>query len=65
MFRKSSWFGKAFIFAGLLSLLYIVLCVYSYAVFKSKAKPMKPIYAVPKVDKNAQPRKKKPVSKDK
>ncbi len=65
MFKKSSWFGKAFIFAGLVSLLYIVICIYSYAVFKSKAKPMKPIYAVPKVDKNAPPRKKKPVSKDK
>ena len=65
MFTKSSWFSKAFIFAGLLSLLYIIICIYSYAVFKSKAKPMKPIYAVPKVEKKAPPRKKKPVSKEK
>ncbi len=65
MFTKSSWFGKALIVSGILCLLYIIICIYSYAVFKSKAKPMKPIYAVPKVDKTSANRKKKPVSKDK
>lgn len=51
LFTKSKWFKKAFIISGLLSLLYIIICVYSFILYKSKAKPLKPKYAVPKVDK--------------
>ena len=50
MFRKSRWFNKALMISFLLCAIYIIMCVYSYIVFKSKAKPMKPIYAVPKVN---------------
>ena len=63
MFRKSSWFNKAILISCLLCAIYIILCIYSYVVFKSKAKPMKPVYAVPKVDKKAPPQKKKPVNR--
>lgn len=53
MFTKSRWFNKALMVSFLLCAIYIIVCIYSYIVFKSKAKPMKPIYAVPKVnDKN-------------
>ena len=50
MFTKSRWFNKALMVSFLLCAIYIIVCVYSYIVFKSKAKPMKPIYAVPKVN---------------
>ena len=50
MFKKSRWFNKALMISFLLCAIYIIMCVYSYIVFKSKAKPMKPIYAVPKVN---------------
>ncbi len=50
LFTKSSWFKKSFIVAGLISILYIIICIYSYVLFKSRAKPVKPMYAVPKVD---------------
>lgn len=51
MFFKSSWFKKALVLAGVLSGVYILLCIYAYVVFKSRSKPLKPMYAVPKVDK--------------
>ncbi len=51
-FLKSSWFSKALILAGILSSLYIILCIYAYVLFKSRSKPLKPMYAVPKVDKD-------------
>ncbi len=51
LFFKSSWFKTALIIAGVLTGVYILLCIYAYVVFKSRSKPMKPIYAVPKVDK--------------
>jgi D-alanyl-D-alanine carboxypeptidase (penicillin-binding protein 5/6) len=41
-----------------------MLCVYSYIVFKSKSKPMKPIYAVPKVDDKARRRRGLPPEDD-
>ena len=50
-FPKSTWFRNAFIISLILCLLYIIICVYAWVVYKSKAKPMKPIYAVPKMDK--------------
>ena len=65
MFRKSSWFNKAILISCLLCAIYIILCIYSYVVFKSKAKPMKPVYAVPKVDKKAPPQKKRPTNNKK
>lgn len=56
-FPKSTWFRNAFIISIVLCLIYIVICIYAWIVYKSKAKPMKPIYAVPKMDKK---KKKKP-----
>ena len=50
MFRKSRWFNRALMVSFLFCAIYIIVCVYSYIVFKSKSKPMKPIYAVPKVN---------------
>lgn len=52
MFRKSRWFNRALMISFLLCAIYILVCIYAYVVFKSKSKPMKPIYAVPKVNKN-------------
>ncbi|MBR5513643.1 MAG: D-alanyl-D-alanine carboxypeptidase [Ruminococcus sp.] len=51
LFLKSSWFKNSLIIAGVLSVLYIILCVYAYVLYKSHSKPLKPMYAVPKVDK--------------
>lgn len=51
MFPKSSWFHKALVISLLLCGIYILMCVYSYVVFKNHSKPLKPIYAVPKVEK--------------
>lgn len=61
MFRKSRWFNKAVMISCLLCALYIILCIYSYVVFKSRAKPLKPLYAVPKVEKRKKKKKKPPV----
>ncbi len=49
MFPKSKWFKKAFIISGMLCGIYILICIYSYVLFKNRAKPVKPKYAVPKV----------------
>lgn len=51
LFPKSSWFKKALFISIILCLIYILICVYAYFVFKSRSKPMKPMYAVPKVEK--------------
>lgn len=51
-FFKSSWFRNALKLAGALTGVYILLCIYAYAVFKSRSKPMKPIYAVPRLNKS-------------
>ncbi|MCQ2458954.1 MAG: D-alanyl-D-alanine carboxypeptidase [Ruminococcus sp.] len=53
MFRKSSWFKRALAVSGILCGLYVLICIYSYAVFKRRKKPLKPMYAVPKVDKSS------------
>lgn len=50
MFPKSNWFKKALIVSGVLCAIYILICVYSYIVFKNNSKPVKPKYAVPKVE---------------
>ena len=60
-FPKSDWFKKALAVSCVLCAIYILFCIYSYIVFKSRSKPLKPIYAVPKVDK---PKKKKGSGKD-
>ncbi len=49
-FPKSSWFKKAFIVSGMLCAIYILMCIYSYVLFKNKGKPVKAKMAVPKVD---------------
>lgn len=51
MFPKSSWFHKALVISLVLCAIYILMCIYSYVVFKNHSKPLKPIYAVPKVEK--------------
>ena len=65
MFKKSRWFSRALMVAFLLCAIYIMICVYAYISFKSKAKPMKPIYAVPKVnDKDRRRRRMQDQNKD-
>ncbi len=59
-FHKSKWFKNAWMIAIILCVIYILICIYSWVLFKSKAKPLKPIYAVPKMDKK---KKKKPTQK--
>ncbi|MBR5164023.1 MAG: D-alanyl-D-alanine carboxypeptidase [Ruminococcus sp.] len=62
MFPKASWFKKALIISGVICLIYILVCIYAYAVFKNKKKPIKPIYAVPKVE--GQKKRRKPTNKE-
>lgn len=50
-FPKSTWFKNALKISIILCLIYIVICVYAWVVYKNKGKPMKPIYAVPKMNK--------------
>lgn len=57
LFFKSSWLKKALVLAGVLSGVYILLCIYAYVVFKSRSKPLKPMYAVPKVNKKKENKK--------
>lgn len=61
-FKDSKWFKNAITISCVLCAIYIVICIYSLVVFKSKAKPLKPLYAVPKMDKN---KKKKSSESDK
>lgn len=51
MFIKSKWFIKALIISAILCFVYIVICFYAFMCHKNNSKPLKPIYAVPKVDK--------------
>lgn len=55
-FPKTDWFVKSLVVAIVLCSIYILICIYSYVLFKNDQKPVKPIYAVPKLDK---PKKKK------
>lgn len=49
LFPKSDWFSKAIIVSIVLCSIYIILCIYSYVLFKEKQKPAKAIYAVPNI----------------
>ena len=64
MFKKSKWFSKALAISFLLCAIYILICIYAYASFKSKAKPMKPIYAVPKVNNKDRRRRRQDQNRD-
>lgn len=59
MFTKSNWFKKAIVISCVLCVLYILICIYSYIMFRNKSKPIKPKYAVPKVESNKSHKKKK------
>lgn len=50
MFPKSNWFKKALIISCVLCGIYILICIYSFILFRNKSKPVKPKYAVPKID---------------
>lgn len=50
-FPKSDWFKNALKISAVLCLIYIMVCVYAWLLFKKKGKPLKPIYAVPKMEK--------------
>lgn len=50
MFPKSNWFRKAIIISCVLCVIYILICIYSYIMFRNNSKPIKPKYAVPKVE---------------
>lgn len=65
MFRKSRWFNRALMISFLLCAIYVLICIYAYVVFKSKSKPMKPIYAVPKVNNKDRRRRRSQDSEDK
>ncbi len=53
MFPKSNWFKKAIIISCVLCGIYILICIYSFILFKNNSKPIKPKYAVPNIkDKN-------------
>ena len=62
MFPKASWFKKSIIISFVICLIYILICIYAYVVFKNKKKPIKPIYAIPKVE--GQKKNKKSTNKD-
>ena len=49
MFKKSKWFKKAITISVSLCFIYALVCLYSFLISKSKSKPLKPKYAVPKV----------------
>ena len=50
-FFSSNWFSASIKIAVLFSVIYILVCIYAMVLFKSKGKPVKPIYAVPKMNK--------------
>lgn len=50
-FPKSEWFNKAIMISTVLGVIYILLCIYSFLRFKSNSKPVKSVYAMPKVPK--------------
>ena len=62
MFPKASWFKKSLVISAVVCLIYILVCIYAYVVFRNKKKPVKPIYAVPKVE--GQKKRKKPTNKE-
>ena len=50
MFPKSNWFKKALIISCVLCGIYILICIYSFILFRNNSKPIKPKYAVPKIE---------------
>lgn len=58
-FRDSEWFSKAFIISGILCFIYILLCIYSFICYKNNTKPVRPIYAVPKINNKKHKKKKR------
>ena len=51
-FKDSKWFSTAILISSILSGVYILLCIYSFICYKNNAKPISPVYAVPRVKKN-------------
>lgn len=49
LFVKSKWFSKAIIVSSILCFIYILICFYVFMCYKNNSKPLKPIYAVPKI----------------
>lgn len=49
-FPDSEWFNEALIISGVLSAVYILICIYSFICYKNNAKPLKSRYAIPRVD---------------
>ncbi len=56
-FSKSEWFKKAIMISSILAAIYILVCIYSYICFKSNAKRVKSVYAMPKVPKKKRKKK--------
>lgn len=50
-FIGSDWFKTAIKISVVLSVIYILICIYAFVLFRSKGKPVKPLYAVPKMGK--------------
>jgi len=57
-FAKSEWFNKALLISSILSAVYILICIYSFICYKNNAKPVKSVYAIPKVGKKKKKRNK-------
>ncbi len=47
LFPKSDWFRKALTVSCVLSAIYIILCIYSYIMYKRNERPIKPLYLTP------------------
>lgn len=57
IFKDSKWFSKALIISSILCSIYILICIYSFVLYRNNAKPLKPLYAVPKVNKKKKKKK--------
>ncbi len=57
-FKDSKWFKTALLISILLCTIYILICVYSYMIYKNKKKNPKAVYAVPKMQKKKKPEQK-------
>jgi D-alanyl-D-alanine carboxypeptidase (penicillin-binding protein 5/6) len=65
MFRQSDWFKKAILISIVLCSIYIVICIYSFICYKNNSKPVKSVYAVPKVKNNKKKKSSKKRESDK
>lgn len=51
-FSDSKWFNKAILISSILCGIYILICIFSFIRYKNDSKPIKSMYAIPKVKRN-------------